>query len=191
MSHKVYVIAGGEGTRWGNYLGVPKHEIKINGEELWKRSLRLLGGGELLTHNSSKSGLGVDKFYQSEDLWNKEGRTILVFGDVFLTEKASDIILKDSVKSVRFYGRKKGSKITGKRYGEIFAVSFYTENIPKFLWAIEKAIQNYNGKKCQGWQVWREIYKKYSEPLVEINDFTEDFDYPFDYDEWKKRYDIQ
>ena len=36
------VMADGEGKRWGNYKGVPKHLIEINGETLLGRTTRLL-----------------------------------------------------------------------------------------------------------------------------------------------------
>ena len=37
-----YILANGEGKRWGNYKGVPKHLIEIDGETLIDRTLRLL-----------------------------------------------------------------------------------------------------------------------------------------------------
>ena len=37
-----YILANGEGKRWGNYKGVPKHLIEIDGETLIDRTVRLL-----------------------------------------------------------------------------------------------------------------------------------------------------
>ena len=34
-------MADGEGKRWGNYLGIPKHLIEIDGEPIIKRTVRL------------------------------------------------------------------------------------------------------------------------------------------------------
>lgn len=36
------IMADGEGKRWGDYLGIPKHLVKINGEPLIARTVRLL-----------------------------------------------------------------------------------------------------------------------------------------------------
>ena len=39
---KYYILANGEGTRWKNYLGVPKQLIEIDGETILHRMIRLL-----------------------------------------------------------------------------------------------------------------------------------------------------
>lgn len=39
---KYYILANGEGTRWGNYKGVPKQLIEIDGETILHRMVRLL-----------------------------------------------------------------------------------------------------------------------------------------------------
>ena len=36
------IACSGKGTRWKNYLGVPKHLIKIDGERLLDRTIRLI-----------------------------------------------------------------------------------------------------------------------------------------------------
>ena len=37
-------IADGDGTRWGNYLGVPKHLAPVDGVPILYRTVRLLPG---------------------------------------------------------------------------------------------------------------------------------------------------
>ena len=39
---KYYILANGEGTRWNNYMGVPKQLIEIDGETILHRMIRLL-----------------------------------------------------------------------------------------------------------------------------------------------------
>ena len=39
---KYYILANGEGTRWGNFKGVPKQLIEIEGETILHRMIRLL-----------------------------------------------------------------------------------------------------------------------------------------------------
>ena len=41
MKDKLIIIAAGEGSRWNNYKNTPKHLIKINGETLLERQVRL------------------------------------------------------------------------------------------------------------------------------------------------------
>jgi len=36
------IMADGDGKRWNNYLGIPKHLVEINGEPIIKRTVRLL-----------------------------------------------------------------------------------------------------------------------------------------------------
>lgn len=42
MKTTAIIICAGDATRWGNYLGVPKHLIEIEGERLLDRTVRLL-----------------------------------------------------------------------------------------------------------------------------------------------------
>lgn len=41
---KYIIMADGEGKRWGNYKGVPKHLITVEGETILERTIRLLRG---------------------------------------------------------------------------------------------------------------------------------------------------
>ena len=100
------------------------------------------------------------------------------------------------------YGRHCASKITGCRYGEIFALHFYKEMHKKMEDEFKLLESNYRRKLVNhagAWALFRRLgnlpYRKHSslEKYLEtgmfclINDWTEDFDYPHDYDEWTKR----
>ena len=39
---KYYILANGDGKRWGNYMGVPKQLLEIDGETILHRMVRLL-----------------------------------------------------------------------------------------------------------------------------------------------------
>ena len=41
---KILILADGEGKRWGNYKGVPKHLLEIDGERLIDRMIRQCPG---------------------------------------------------------------------------------------------------------------------------------------------------
>ena len=221
---RAIIIAAGDATRWGNYLGVPKHLIPVDGEPIAERTIRLLKeqgvsdiflvgldsdlyrleGSKLYVAKKTLEYAGADKFLSSQELWNTEGRTITLFGDVFFTEQAIDKIVNDTNKAWTVYGRPTSSVITGKRYGEIFAHSFYPTDISRHREKLFYIIDLFNKKiidRCIGWEHYRAMqgivgedikkHKIYKEITI-INDWTEDFDHPNDFDNfmlhWTKQF---
>lgn len=216
------IIAAGEASRWNNYLGTRKHFIRIDGEPIIDRTGRLLrendyGALAVVKPEDFNKFQGfrhiapvvadlnpvygdADKFLSSSGFWNKAGRTIVLYGDVFFTEEAIKTIVEYKGKDYTLFGRASGSTITGSKWGECFAISFYPKDHKKITDALEKISYDWrNGrlKRCGGWELYREIVgipitepHKITTNFVEINDFTEDFDYPEDYDEFIKRYKI-
>jgi choline kinase len=143
---KVIIMCAGSGTRWGNYLGVPKQMIPVDGEPLLKRTIRLLRKngikniyvtvpkiGEFGDIDAieivGKSDTELHKFLNAKEL----AGSIFLWGDTFFTEKAIKTICRNK-KPLMFFGRFTGSEITGKRYGEIFAV----KTTPEFFAAAEE-----------------------------------------------------
>jgi hypothetical protein len=100
------------------------------------------------------------------------------------------------------YGRSGASRYSGTPYGEIFAHSFFPSDIPKHNKSLEilaEAVANKDAKKGSGWEHYkvmqgirgRDIRRSkivIDENFVEINDWTEDFDFPEDYDRFIKRW---
>ena len=39
---RIVILCAGDATRWGGYLGLPKHLVPIHGEPLLHRTVRLL-----------------------------------------------------------------------------------------------------------------------------------------------------
>ncbi|HUW43709.1 MAG TPA: NTP transferase domain-containing protein, partial [Bacillota bacterium] len=99
---KAIVLAAGSGTRWGNYLGVPKQMIEIDGERLLLRTIRQLRarGFEVLVtvpkigyfgDIPAKEIVGVDdieidKFINAKD----HVGAIFFWGDTYFTDEAMD-----------------------------------------------------------------------------------------------------
>jgi len=142
----------------------------------------------------------ADKFLNSEPLWNSDGRTVVFYGDVFFTDDAMDTIVYNEEVSWLLFCRFNGSAFTGSKYGECFAQSFYPEHIDehrKNLYRIADLIKKRLIKRCGGWEHYRamnnvpdlevRIHKKYDRYVV-IDDWTEDFDYPNDYNMWIERW---
>lgn len=213
---RVIIIAAGEATRWNNYGGTTKHMAVLNGEPIIMRAIRLLEeNGVKDVHVVSKSyvitpginnyrpklndaNFDADKFLSSRELWNKSGRTIIVYGDVYFSEAAIKTILSDDSKDWRLFCRPTASEITGTPYGECFAVSFYPHDHKYCYATLRQLVYLYRGKalnRIGGWEWARVIagikpskLKKHREDLplyVTIDDETDDIDYPEDYERMK------
>jgi len=147
------------------------------------------------------------------------GRTIVLYGDVFFTENAMRTIVKSDIQDWTLFCRYKHSKITGGKFPECFAQSFYTKDIEKHeknLWYVAelhtsgiinrsggwehyhamqgargKAVQRYSILKTirrEPWNLLKRTLQKPYDGRIEIDDWTEDFDYPSDYDRFIKRW---
>lgn len=229
----VIIIAAGEATRWGGHTGVPKHFVRVpyklqTGEEvevpLLRRTIQQLYHREIVPIVIAKRGAegykfkharteyvetdydkneDADKFLSSAHLWDKEGRTVILWGDVFFTEGAMDRIFSQSphqamagtlpARDWTLYCRPNGSTLTGTRYGENFALAFYPEHhelMKEHLDKIVKAKKSGEAKRCGGWELYRSLVgvdlntHTMTWGYEEINDWTEDFDTPEDYDTW-------
>jgi len=200
---KAIILAAGSGTRWGNYLGVPKQMIVIEGEPLLVRTIRQIKErgikdeeiavsvpqkgyfGEIgVDEIVGKSEMEIYKFLNVEDHFS-DG-TLLFWGDNYFTDEAMDIIFADK-NPFRFFGRAGGSQLTGKPYGEIFAVK-----ANKMIFDKARELEAMSGElqRCATWELYRLICRfPLTQHIVgdyytDINDWTDDFDYPADYDKW-------
>jgi len=206
---RIIILAAGKGSRWNYHLGVPKHLAPIKDERLIDRTIRILkerGHVPIITvpETDLLGDLGIEKVKgrdttELDKLLNCEAliqeTTLLLWGDTYFTENAMDIILNDE-NDYRFFGRKKGSEITGKPYCEIFAVKVNK-------WLIEKCKEldkiRGNLSRCGSWEVYKFIN---NQPLdwisadytaipnhdfTEIDDMTDDIDSESDYNELLKR----
>ncbi len=141
--------------------------------------------------------------YVSKNLWSGSGSgsngTVIIFGDVYFTSEAMNILFNNIYnKEYMFYGREKGSKITGCSWGEIFAISFL-ESFNDKLWTdicyLKKLKDNGLVNRFLHWEIYRQLQSLnlnkhvIKKNFIEINDFTDDFDFPEDYDRWIERRD--
>ena len=217
---KVVIIAAGDQTRWGNYLNISKHMIKLIDEEpIIHRTIRLASKytsditvvakdnqytneySSIYIPELNPNNLDADKFLSSRQLWHDQKRTVIIYGDCFFTEEAMDKIMTYEKDPWTFFFRFGPSKITGCEYGENFAISFVPECHDLFessLHQVVKLNQEERVWRSGGWETYRVmsgaktpeavgyhgLYRNY----VEINDWTEDFDLPEDYDNWMKNW---
>jgi hypothetical protein len=209
---RVLILAAGSGERWANHLGVPKHLIDIDGERLVQRTARQFSKyvteevtvvgpederyfNDYATHYTPRANLKteIDKFLSSMLLWGDQN-VVLVFGDVYFTDEAVETIMTHSG-DWTFFCRPSGSEITGKNWREIYA--FFVP--PHNRRVVRDAIKRLSlvDVDAGGWALFRKLvtgnHNKTNEAdkaifkaghHVVIDDLTEDFDYPSDYDNW-------
>ena len=196
MLYKYIIMAAGAGTRWGNYLGVPKHLIEFNGETLLGRTTRLLKENGITdyvitcsdpryaqygpTAEQTKHDCEVDRFEETLT----DGPICYLYGDVFYSENAIKTIVNTEPKDVLFFGHE----------WEIFAIKIKDRNL---FFSNKSRVKNLylSGRinRCIGWEVYRSMhgipFLKHiiSDRYMKIIDETDDIDYPYEYEEFKKR----
>ncbi len=216
--NRYLIAAAGDGVRWKNYLNRKKHLIEIGGETLVERTIRqirevdesaeiiLIGkdtsyqfeGAITCTPDFMTSALFNKKpaIFATRELWNSGGTTTLLFGDTFYSTSCIKRITElADTHTTKFIGRSSGSKLTGKIYGEIFAIRFDAAQIPTLDQALSRLNELHELNKLdrfQGWHLCRYLGKipleasDVSNDFIEIHDFTDDFDFPIDYHKWKE-----
>lgn len=92
----------------------------------------------------------------------------------------------ENINKLNFFGRYGGSSITGKKYGELFGLSFNKLAHTKILNNLKIIKQKFMNKEINrfgGWELYRIINNidlkihKIKNYFIEINDFTDDFDF--------------
>lgn len=197
---KVLILAAGSATRWGNYKGTPKHKLIIENEVLIERACRQFSEytkdivivsneestvKEIETYNPpfDKKWKDIAKFWSSREIWG-QGRTIMVFADVYFTDEAVKKIMDDK-SDFSFYLRSKGSEITGKPFKEIWGIGFNINRASMLSSVITSIIESKENYSIGGWHLHSHLIdNKYEFNTVEINDWTEDFDFPKDLETW-------
>lgn len=189
---KVVIMAAGNSARWNNYLDIPKQLAVINGEPLLFRTIRLLKKSGIPYKNMvvtvrekgmfgklpCKEIVGSNPDSAICKFLNAKGN-LMLYGDVYYTEKAMNTILSDSNK-IWFFGRSSTSRFTGKKWGEIFAVKADDELIKltsglKSTWELYRVYSGYRIDEDKTGPNW-----------TEIDDYTDDIDSPEEYLEFKK-----
>ena len=211
---RVFILADGKGTRWNNHLGIPKHLVEVAGEPLLARTVRLLkerGEHDIIisSHNEEYTAFApttgyrnnhfeIDKIFCTQPDWEVTRTNIFLLGDVFYTEEAIDKIFSEQTETITFFGREKGSELTGGRYGELFAVKVLPGGTSILEYACKLVKWQFvNGiiSRCKLWELYRltratdltaHVIKG---GFVSIDDWTEDIDSPSDYERFIKRYE--
>lgn len=213
---RIIIIAAGDATRWGGYMGVTKHYAEIAGEPVIERTVRLLKERKLKDIWVVSKGYQIegvknyrptlnprnhdaDKFLSSSELWHEKKRTIVIYGDVYFTEEAIDTILSFGMDLFRMFCRPTQNRKFKYPYGECFAISFAPVEHEYLLYNLKRLVHLYRADvidRIGGWELTRlmagvpiERMNKHQYNLpnyVVINDKTNDIDYPSDFENVKK-----
>lgn len=230
-STRYLILCAGPGSRWTGDHPVtkkPKHFAPIHGEALLHRTVRLvkqndpeadirvvvadlsddrykLPGTKRARAELTPELAGLDKVMSSRKLWNKSGRTVILFGDVFYTEAAASLICVFGGPWTLF-GRPTGSRFTGKPWSEPFAFSFNPEDHASVVGAVERSrsaqLANFGKLSPSGFNhLWQAMHPSFpterlgaswfpEEETIEyghyvpIFDATDDLDTPDEWDRW-------
>jgi hypothetical protein len=210
---RVVVMAAGDGLRWKNYFGKPKHLAPVEGVPLLNRTIELLrkaGVEDIHVTVREKGALGriegaceyvpTDSDYEIDRIWGARAlvdRTAtFIYGDAYYTSEAIKTIVANT-DDFRFFGRSRPSR--SKPFGKLFGI-----RVNDFVLAnAQRARELYrDGRLCRciGWELYGLCTntprlgagKKYffseqddtTAHFTEITDRTEDFNEPFELERW-------
>lgn len=203
---RVIVAAAGGDKTWGGHLGVPRHMVPVGGEPLLQRTIRqavtYTDDVHVTTPDDDRYRVvgaarhvrepGESEYDSTRDLWSADGRTVLLYGDVYFTDRAIAIVCRDQARRFRAYGRRGASRVTGTPYGELFATSWWPEHhaaMDRHLDLVHATRAAGTVTRPPGWMLlraWqgtplnRHIVKRRF--FTTIDDLTDDIDRPDDYE---------
>jgi len=203
---KIYLMAQGKGSRWewnkGRKSAKYKQLVKVGDEPLIVRTLRqlqdrgetntlVIADGDffpkvkeyaMLQTNPEPVGTineGILSLYRG---WTEEKQSVFLLGDVVFSNQALDTILQSN-RSFAIFGRKGRNKYTSKVASEIFAVSVRGSKV-KWLKELLMILKRKEAPKL--WDMYDVVKYQQPNPMIKIDDYTDDVDSPGEYQEWFK-----
>lgn len=187
------IMADGKGSRWNNFMGHSKHGIRVGGETLLERTVRLVREQDksaqiiITSHDEALSVEGAERYEPKNNVLEIDRFTrelicddmCFLYGDVLYSEEAiSRIASARGTEPVLFFGSRDSICAVLISDGELF-MHLYLE--------IRQLFTDGELEECKGWQVYhlyaglpltgRQIGKNY----VFLDSFTRDFNSPDDY----------
>lgn len=223
---RVIIPCAGNRSRWDNYLGIPKQLVRITDDEpILHRTVRLLRehgvddihiiaresevdvftvpGAVTDVARLDETKHDMDRFCSSRHLWSETDRTVIMFGDVYFSQRAVRIIASSATKRRwQVYGRPWASRITGCAHGEIFALSWFPSEYETIDAAIAYVVKLYDSNvinRTLSWELIRALLgctdaavrtgsiARIRGRMSIVDDETEDFDKPKNYDAYIAR----
>jgi hypothetical protein len=133
----------------------------------------------------------LDQFYACREIWTGRSDVVFLYGDVRFSDAAMETVLQSSLNDFAYFQRTSGSSITGKSRKEGFAMR--VRNTRMFETALKYLRLKLEGgqivpapHQVQGYLEGEGVgfFKGRGPHCVEIDDETDDFDFPEEVDEW-------
>lgn len=212
---RLVIPAAGIGVRWRHYhaqreafeeAGFTKHFLQLAGETIIGRQIRLfrergvtdiwvvgpddryrLPGTTLFIPVQVPDHHDANKVLNSSELW--EGRTIVLYGDVFLTDEAADQILADDRDWFAFgrWARHRCTDGPEELFGFVFDPAWFDHN-RRTLVNIAALKRQGVLQRCAGWEFYwahngdPKTQRVYAGNWLEIDDMSDDVDTPEQYE---------
>ena len=193
---KYVIMAAGANKNWNDYLGIPKHMVKIGTEPLIGRTTRLLKENGIndyiiTCNNNCYSQFGqtfeptrydceIDRF---EETFLQEPVCFL-YGDVCYSYEAMKTIVNTETDDILWFGSE----------GEMFAIKI--QNCEHFKQAkahIKDLYLKGEINRCICWEIYRYLHNInltehiITDDYIKILDGTDDIDFPWDYENFLER----
>lgn len=220
---RVLILAAGEASRWDNHLGTPKHLVRVRGESILERSVRLVHelrpgsdvrivvrdvdddryhvpGATVEAARLHPENGDADKFLSSMHLWHPDDRTVLLYGDCYLTTHAMERIVSGRAHADGWHvvARFGASTWTGTEWGENFAHVIDPCAQARYrdcLFELAARGRREEIWRTGGWEQYALMARgDVTDPgkdlgfSTHVDDWSDDFDYPDDYDRWCRLY---
>lgn len=217
----VIIPAAGSGDRWGDFTGVPKQLVVVGGTPVIVRTVEgaTRHGAHRVYVTVPQPGwlpgveefewpveveparFEADRFLNCHELWSTDGRTVILYGDVYFSESALTQILASDLGTFTVFGRRSRSWITGCRHGEIFALGWPSTENDLVLTQLRRLVGLQAAQvihRSLGWELYRAMSgaddahiedPRFGHPdrFVLVDDWTDDFDTPEELLEWNAR----
>lgn len=214
---RTLLLCAGDATRWGDHLGRPKHLVEVEGEILLARSVRQfsdLGPVEVVAKPETLDAYrfppaetiaaeldplngGADRFASSRHRWRDGETLVLAFGDVWYSAATIATIAELAAGDHwAWVARFDASRLTQCPNGEGFAFVVPWTSRGVFVAGLESLIDDKRRGRIDraiGWDLYRRLegfpldQHWDGERLARVDDWTDDFDFPADYDRWLHR----
>lgn len=200
---KYIIMCGGQYQRWST----PRHLVKVNGEVVLERTIRLLRengvediaissnnpifgvwGLPLLMHENSYNANGYDNFtgYWCDAFYPTDEEVCYIFGDVYFSPEAIKTIVETDTDDIEFFASAPPFPPEYRKpWAEPFALKVKNTEHLKNAISLTKQYQDQGlfKRKPIMWELWQVIQ---ATPLNQINyhnytvinDYTCDIDYP-------------
>lgn len=201
---RVIIPCAGAQKRWPS--SQPKQLTELAGEPILHRTVRQLEGHEVLIVGDNRFAVGgaivvppnlnpklgdVDKLASSRHLWDADGWTLILFGDVWWSTAAMSAALAFPAETDQTWTAFGWMKLPND--GEIFGFAFH----PSMHTDADRAIRKVSKHRRirGGWGTYRALcganvqsHGNYGH-FIHIDDWSDDIDYPHERDAWVARYE--